>query len=69
VLAKRLMAGLGFGDFIRIATEPEVIFWAWFIVVFVGISAKVCWYDLGLFALLNELLKIVTGDFRQIWRR
>lgn len=69
VLAKRSMAGLGFGDFIRIATEPEVIFWVWFIVVFVGISAKVCWYDLGLFALLNELLKIVTGDFRQIWRR
>jgi hypothetical protein len=26
VLAKRLMAGLGFGDFIRITTEPEVIF-------------------------------------------
>jgi hypothetical protein len=26
VLAERLMTGLGFGDFIRITTEPEVTF-------------------------------------------
>ena len=69
VLAEWLMTGLGFGDFIGITTEPEVTFWVWFIVVFVCISAKICWYDLRLFALLYKLLKIVTGDFRQIWRR
>ncbi len=54
---------------VSIATEPEVILGAWLVVVFVGITAKISGNDLGLFALLDELLEVTAGDFGQRGRR